>query len=359
MVFDPETQQLKCPYCGALKPFSVERVTPYEYDIHYSPPEEDAAWNDDTRVSYCGDCGAELVLTGETKIVECPFCGSENMLLADDKAGIAPDSLIPFQITRTQAQDKFRQWLKGKVFAPAAARKRVNAEHITGVYLPQWVYTDSAVSEYQGKAGRHRIVHVPVTVTGPDGRQQEEKRRRQNTKWEAVSGEISQFFEDVDIAASTHLPEELTGSIRPFRMSRITRYSPEYIAGFACEKPTVNVQEGWQTGQRIVDQRMAVLAEKHILTDADEANVTRVSTVHEDIRYKLVLMPLYLTAYRFKKKTYRVLVNGQTGKTTGQVPISALRIVLAVVMILALLGGLFWLFMIRGGSEYMFYDFSK
>ena len=76
MVFDPGSQQLKCPYCGTLRVFQNTRETPNEYDIHYAPPQEDAAWGDETRVTRCAKCGAEFVLTGETKVGECPFCGS-------------------------------------------------------------------------------------------------------------------------------------------------------------------------------------------------------------------------------------------------------------------------------------------
>ena len=68
MVFDPVSQQLKCPYCGALRPFQITRETPNEYDIRFAPPSEDAAWGDETRTVRCGKCAAELVLTGEISL---------------------------------------------------------------------------------------------------------------------------------------------------------------------------------------------------------------------------------------------------------------------------------------------------
>ena len=80
MIFDPESQQLKCPYCDRLKPFHVEKRTPSEYDIRYAPPVSDSAWGDETHTVRCNGCGAEIILTGETTADMCPFCGAPHVL---------------------------------------------------------------------------------------------------------------------------------------------------------------------------------------------------------------------------------------------------------------------------------------
>ena len=68
-----------------------------------------------------------------------------------------------------------------------------------------------------------------------------------------------------------------------------------------------------------------------------------------DVRYKLTLLPMYLSSFGYKNKTYRVLVNGQSGKCSGQSPVSALRVMIAVLLGLAVAFGLYWLFT-GGGS---------
>ena len=148
-------------------------------------------------------------------------------------------------------------------------------------------------------------------------------------------------------------------SILPYRMSRLVRYAPEYIAGYACVKPDRDVQEGWKTAQTKVDRRMAELAERKILSDADEAQVQQLETIHDKVRYKLVLLPLYLCTFSFRKKPRYVLINGENGRVGGQAPISPLRVGIAVLLVLAILLGLVGIFMARGGSEYMLYDFGR
>jgi hypothetical protein len=36
--------------------------------------------------------------------------------------------------------------------------------------------------------------------------------------------------------------------------------------------------------------------------------------------YKLLLLPVYTTAYNYRDRTYRLAVNGQTGQVLGDVP---------------------------------------
>ena len=358
-VFDPASQQLRCPYCGTLKAFQLTRETPNEYDIHFAPPESDAAWIDETRVVRCGGCGAEFIETGETEVGKCPFCGSDCLNAEPAKAGIAPESVIPFRITRRQAQERFRDWIKGHPFVCRTVKKQASKGNVTGVYLPYWTYVDEAVSTYEGKAGHHYQGQIPYTVTDPDGKERTENRSEQLTRWERASRTIEQRFDDVMIRGSERLPENMLNSVMPWRFSQLMRYVPEFIAGYVCEKPVTDVQAGWQQAQGLVDRRLAELAERDILSSADEAQVRQLETEHRNIRYRLTLLPMYLNAYTYRKKQRHVLINGQTGAVAGHAPVSPLRVAAAVLFGLLLLGGLFALFMSRGGSDYMFNDLSE
>jgi hypothetical protein len=59
----------------------------------------------------------------------------------------------------------------------------------------------------------------------------------------------------------------------------------------------------------------------------------------EDERWRHILLPVYLAAYRFQGQVYQVMVNGQTGSIAGQKPVSWLRVggALALLLLPALL----------------------
>ena len=354
MKFSPAQQQLCCPYCGALRAFDVERDTPNEFDIAFPPPRRDAAWGDELRVLSCDGCGARLVLTGETALPACPFCGAQE-LQPTEGSGIAPENVIPFRLTRTQARDALCRWFRHRPFAWRKARRLAMNGGLCGVYLSQWAYLEDATSVYQGKAGRHYKLALPVTVTDADGKERQEARERQLTRWEAAEGTVVQSFDDLLIQASGRLTEPEMDGVLPYKLHHMRKYGPGYIAGYAVEQPDIDPREGWQVAQSLSDRRLAALAERQILVDADEAKVERLSTEHKRIRYKLVLLPAYLCSLRRGDRTWRVLINGESGKVSGKVPLGRVKLLVTVLLGLMLIGLAVWL-LIRFNARYAIHE---
>ena len=70
----------------------------------------------------------------------------------------------------------------------------------------------------------------------------------------------------------------------------------------------------------------------------DHQRLHTVSTKHVGVTFKHLLLPVWLASYRYQDKSYRVLVNGQTGKVTGDRPYSWIKISLLVLIVLAVVG---------------------
>ncbi len=357
MVFDPESQQLKCPYCESLKDIEKNNTKPNEYDIDRAPDVEDEeGWGDTTRVMRCQGCGAQIVLTGETTAEVCAFCGAPHVMEDQSSAGIAPESVIPFSKTQKEAVTGFRQWIRKKWFAPSKAKKLAALGKITGVYLPHWTYDADSESDYVGQEGHYYYVNVPVQVTR-DGKTYTETRRERRTSWRNTRGHVSNQFDDVLVAGSERLSEDLLSRVRPYDLEMLLRYDPAFLSGFASEKPAVDVKNGWQKAEQIIDSEMKELAMQDILSRADEARVTNIETNNSHVKYKLTLLPMFLSSFKYKDKSYHVLVNGQTGQVGGQSPISPIRVAIAVLLGIALLVLFYYLFIQGDSGEVVTYDY--
>ncbi|MCP4358344.1 MAG: hypothetical protein GY796_10045 [Chloroflexi bacterium] len=55
----------------------------------------------------------------------------------------------------------------------------------------------------------------------------------------------------------------------------------------------------------------------------------------EDERWRYILLPLYIAVYTYENQTFQVMVNGQTGKISGQRPVDWLKVWLTVGALLA------------------------
>lgn len=72
----------------------------------------------------------------------------------------------------------------------------------------------------------------------------------------------------------------------------------------------------------------------------DHQQVHALDTRYGEIRFKHVLLTIWLSAFLFRGKTYRFVINGRTGKLQGERPYSVWKIIFAVLSAILLLGGL-------------------
>ncbi len=342
-VWDPESGNMKCPFCGSVTEVERDQTPPVEYALGDAPTVAAKDWGDRKRVIRCEGCGAQTVLGENESATFCPFCGSPHVLEDQSEAGIRPESVLPFAVPQKNAVTSFRSWLKHKLFAPSKAKKMAQLGQIAGVYLPHWAYDDKADSSYVGEAGYHYYVEVPHTVTR-DGKQVTEMREEQRTRWEPTAGQVNEVFDDLLIPGSKRLEQRLLERVQPYDLKGLCRYRAEYLSGFAAEKPAVTMEEGWQDAKKRIENKMEELAREDILTRADEARVSSIHTKHADTKYKLTLLPMYLSSFSYKDKVYHVLVNGQTGKCNGEAPVSPWRVLAAIIIGGLVCYGLYMLF---------------
>jgi hypothetical protein len=62
----------------------------------------------------------------------------------------------------------------------------------------------------------------------------------------------------------------------------------------------------------------------------DTQRILSKNTRYDDVTFKHLLLPVWISAYRYRDKIYRFLVNARTGAVTGERPWSWVKITLAV-----------------------------
>ena len=110
-------------------------------------------------------------------------------------------------------------------------------------------------------------------------------------------------------------------------------YKDEYLSGFRAESYHVDLAEGFDQARQIMDAGIRTLVRRDI--GGDEQRISSVRTQHDNVTFKHVLLPIWISAYRYKNKTYRFLINARTGEVQGERPWSWAKIVLLVAGLLA------------------------
>lgn len=272
----------------------------------------------------CNQCGAQ-VITQEIS-TRCPYCDAP--AVAEVKTGeplVHPQSLLPFAIKRDAALGAFRSWLSSRWFAPNDLTKRAREERIDGVYLPYWTYDSATTTRYTGERGT--FYYVDETYTDSKGEKQ--TRRVKHTRWDPVSGTVPLRFDDVLVPASESLPREMLEKLEPWDLPALVPYAPQYLVGFGAERYRIDLSAGFQRANELMSMRIHQAIRQHI--GGDDQRVTTTNTQHANVTFKHLLLPLWISAFRYNEKVFRFCVNARSGEVQGERPYSVPKIVAAVV----------------------------
>jgi DNA-directed RNA polymerase subunit RPC12/RpoP len=330
MEFSPDEQKLQCPYCKTVVEIENEETDVREYNLRDAEDKASHNWGGDKVVFKCSNCGGATVVDSSAKASFCSFCGSSHVVKTDEKAGIKPETMVPFKINSDKAKKKFKSWIKGKFFAPGQVKKDQTLERLQGVYIPFFTYDSSSNTAYTAKRGTHYYTTRTKVVNGKTVTE-----RVRHTRWTTVRGVYSNYFDDVLVNVSRNIDDDLVKRMGGYNLRKLLPYKAEYMSGFIAEKYSLSLNEGWYKAKMDIDDSIDQGIRRQV--GGDEFRLLNKNTDYGQIKYKHVLLPLWMSAYKYKEKIYKFLVNGQTGKVSGQYPKSPFKIA-GVVLTVALIG---------------------
>ncbi len=335
--FEPGTSELKCPYCGFELQISESetQVSELDYKTYLEKAGQEKGSQERHRVQ-CDKCGAETTVPAETAAGICPFCGANMVFSGKVSRLIKPEGLLPFKISHQDAFRNFRKWIQGLWFAPGELKKYAQMDDkLAGVYIPFWTYDSMTSTKYSGQRGDYYYTTEQFTAI-ENGRSVTRTRRVRHTRWTGAAGVVANDFDDILIAASRSLPKKYVDLLAPWDLANLVPYTDEYLSGFRAESYQITLPEGFETAKQV----MSPVIESSIRKDigGDEQRISSSETQYHDITFKHILLPVWMTAYRFRDKIFRILINARTGEVQGERPFSALKIVAAVLAALVLIG---------------------
>lgn len=344
--YAPGTSSLQCSYCGTtneIEPATAEETEVKEHD--FEAVLQEMATHTETAEQHaakCNACGATTTLPPNITSSSCPFCDTALVVEATATARfIKPHYVLPFGIESKQANTLFKKWLAGLWFAPSDLKRFGDyADRLRGMYIPYWTYDAEAETDYSGMRGDAYYVSESYT-TVENGQSVQRTRQVRRVRWSPAFGRVHDSFDDVLIMAAHSLPLKIIEKLEPWDLHNLVPFNEKYLSGFQSEVYSVNLEQGF--GQ--AKGKMEVQIRQSVCRDigGDEQRISAIDTDYSNITFKHILLPLYISAYRYNGKVYRFLINARTGEVQGERPYSAWKIALAILGVLALLLILYFL----------------
>ena len=334
--FDPGDNRLICDHCGntsSIEGAGQRSRALAELDLRKALAKElPKAEMEETRVSTCPNCAAQVEFDADIHATECPFCATPVVTDTGVHRHIKPRGLLPFAVAEGDARKAMNDWLGSLWFAPSGLQEYARkGRAMQGIYVPYWTFDADTKSQYTGERG---TVYYETRTVMRDGKRQEV--RVAKVRWQGVRGRVARFFDDVLVLASKSLPKYYTDALEPWDLSALEPYTPEFLAGFRAEGYQIELDEAFEEARAHMDR--VILRDVKFDIGGDRQRVHDLKTELGALTFKHILLPVWLAAYKYRGKSYRFVVNGRTGRIRGERPYSAGKIFIAVLIGLILAG---------------------
>lgn len=317
ITFDSHLQKMKCPYCDTE--FAVEDLQAYDNVLQAERPDRmewdtdalQSEWQGDEtdglRSYICRSCGGEIVGDATTAATSCPFCGNPVIMTEQFSGVLKPDLVIPFKLDKKAAKEALERHYSGKKLLPKIFKDQNHIDEIKGIYVPVWLFdthTDANVRYRATRIHSWSDAHYHYT----------------KTSFYTVIRSGSVAFEAVPVDGSQKMPDDLMESIEPFDLSDAVDFKTAYLAGYFADKYDVTAEQSISRA----NERVKMSTEQIFAgTVHGFATVTPESTNVQftggKIRY--ALYPVWLLNTTWNGNQYKFIMNGQTGKLAGDLPI--------------------------------------
>jgi ribosomal protein S27E len=337
--WNPAKQALVCPFCGTESPMAAppEGAEIKEHCLVTalgSVPDEERGWAAQKTSVKCQSCQAITVFDPTRAAQRCDFCGSTALIPHEQsQAPIRPESLLEFKIPETQVRDKVREWYGNRWFAPNKLKSRALTDTVHGLYIPYWTFDAQVHADWTADAGYY--YYESESYTDSQGKRQTRQVRK--TRWVPAAGSVDHFFNDELVAASRGVNPELLPKIEPFPTTTdLKHYDPGFLSGWVVEQYQIDLVAAARHSQEVMDEKLRQLCAAQV--PGDTHRNLDVSADYSAQTYKHILVPVWVLSYNYGSKSFQIVINGYTGAIAGKYPLSWIKIMLAILAVLIVVG---------------------
>lgn len=315
MTYEEGSDHLHCASCGLEVPVedylkAADGKPKVEVKPNVNEGENSTVSSEKVTVRHyhCPNCGADLLTEPETAATFCTYCGSPAILEEQLTGTQKPDLVIPFAFNREKAKEKFREWTKKGLLTPNLFRKSTTLEKVTGLYVPYWLY------DYYART--RMTVHATQSSTHREG-----DYRVTNTRHFLLTRDIGANYEKIPQDASKKMDDNSMRIIEPYNPDTYKEFSLPYLSGFLADSYEYTSED-----LRSMAESRALQYNKRLVMDSMSGySIGGVVSEQSELQKgpaRYALLPVYIMTYRYANKNNMLLINGQTGKTCGKIPIS-------------------------------------
>lgn len=320
LVFNPKTGMLNCESCGFEE--NIENMKQSQANEENQSNQASASetnyqtYGDDGATQYqCKNCGAILITDADTSATTCSFCDAP-MILGDRLSGeLSPSKIIPFTITKEQAEEAFHKWRGKGLLQPTSFKKANRVKSITGMYVPFWLYDMNSRGDIHAECTKVRhFSEGEYDVT--------------ETKHFHVYRDVDLYYNKIPVDASEKMDDTMMDMLEPFDYSDLHNFQTAYLSGYLAEKYNYTDKDLYPRIESRVKKFTEDYARGTMSTYSTVSIQSNNTQIHQTQAH-YTLLPVWIFCYDHEHAEHNFMMNGQTGKIVGKPPISTQKSIAA------------------------------
>ena len=313
--------EIQCEYCDSI--FTMEALQQY-----YAAKEEAAGkerqkqeekwentsneWSEEEsaimRAFTCSSCGSEVMCDNNTMATECCYCGNPTMLPSRFQGMLKPKYVLPFKKTKQEAIAALKKFYKGKELLPDAFVANNRVERVQGLYVPFWLY--NAYAKGMLNFATTKKYQEPTSGGHYDV-----------TEYYKVNISTDGDFEKVPCDGSVKMQDDYMDSVEPYDYSEMVPFNSGYLAGYLADRFDVSVEENQKRANLRIDNTLINHACSELNKDYSTISLEEQEIERDFKETEYCMLPVWILTTRYEEKPYTFMMNGQTGKFIGILPI--------------------------------------
>lgn len=326
----------------------------------------------------CQGCGAPIVINTEEAVqAKCHWCRQTLSVNQQIPNGHIPDLILPFTITRDEAEKSIRQYIDdGGFFVDSEFKKNFDPDALRAVYLPYVLMDGNYQLELTGRGEKGSGITIDENMPAAEADQYVVERKfdvyvddfaiESAAEYETYASKSNR-----DRASKTNLIKRgfqlframresgergtvgVINAVQPFDSENAVAFDANLLRGYTAEQRDLDVEDlkdvaAWKVSTLGREKIRPTLEDYGRGVAWEKEKVTHVGS-----RWFASYLPVWLYAVDHrtegaeKSVRYYVAANGRTGKASGALPVSQKRtvtlanILAGLVFLLCLVGTVF------------------
>ncbi len=326
MEFHPQSQKLRCLYCGSEQEIAAQKAADSGEQVleFVLPTHRGHHWAEAQHHLECQNCGAGSLWPEAQRTLRCPSCGSGQLLESQETQNLVDPHVIGLmEIDETQALKQAEAWLGKGWFAPDDLSKAAQKTALRPAYYPFWTFDGTLELNW----------HCEVNEGDSE-----------NPRWVPRSGAEYHMFDDMLVPGAKSITQKQLRDLGPFKLKEVLEFKPEHVAGWPALAYEIALADATLVARGELVKKVGRTLHRKVLPHRQKRNLTPGGHKWSGMTFKNVLLPLWVGTYLYQDQTYPILINGQTGKISGDKPRDTLKFIaiflsifLTIVALLAVL----------------------